>query len=122
MSSTQISPDQVATLQSRFADLINYEGDDPLAPIDPLTYKDSGGDGVLHIAAYRGDIEAVALLLDAGIDPNIKGEMGYTALHYTGWQKHWKISKILIARGASLDAEKRLRNDARVVGFLMIAS
>lgn len=103
MTLKQLSHDEVASLRNRFPDLINYEDDDPQAPIDPLTYKDTGGDSLLHIAAYRGNIDAVALLLDAGVDPNIKGEMGYTALHYAGERKHWTISKVLVARGASID-------------------
>jgi hypothetical protein len=39
-----------------FADLLNYEAQDPTSPIDPLTYRAPDGDTCLHIAAHRGDL------------------------------------------------------------------
>jgi ankyrin repeat protein len=78
----ELTPNQIADLQKRYADLINYESGDPLTPIDSLNYREPGGDGLLHIAALDSDDETVALLLDAGIDPNVQGDMGYTPLHY----------------------------------------
>ena len=104
MVSPQLSSNQIIYLQKRFADLINYEGDDPTAPIDPMTYRGSGGDSLLHIAAFRGDVQSVTLLLDAGINPNIIGEMGYTPLHYAALIGDRDTASILIARGARTDA------------------
>lgn len=117
MAAPRLSPDQVAALQNRFADLINYEGDDPTAPIDPLTYKEPGGDGLLHVAASRGDVEAVTLLLDAGVDPNIRGEMGYTALHYAGMHGHRIAAEALAARGACIDATNEFGTTPDLAAF-----
>lgn len=100
----ELTPDQIESLINRFADLINYEGNDPLAPINPLTYRDSGGDSLLHIAIRRADAEAVTLLLGAGVDPNIRGDMGYTPLHYAADNRDSEMAKLLISRGASTKA------------------
>ena len=40
------------------------------------------GDTPLHIAVLRSNYEEVLVLLEAGADPNSKGDMGYTPLHY----------------------------------------
>lgn len=39
------------------------------------------GDRPIHIAATRGDIDEIQLILGHGADINCKGEHGYTALH-----------------------------------------
>ena len=39
------------------------------------------GATALHVAAENGNFELAAFLLDAGVDPNIEGAMGYRALH-----------------------------------------
>ena len=101
---TGLTSDQIAALRNSYGDLINYEGDDPLAPIDPVTYREAGGDSLLHIASLRGDHGAVAMLLGAGIDPNILGDMGYTPLHYAALGKHRKTADLLISFGARPDA------------------
>jgi hypothetical protein len=46
-------------LQEIFSDLIDYESDDPLKGIDPITYRTPEGDSCLHIAAIRGDLESM---------------------------------------------------------------
>jgi ankyrin repeat protein len=91
----------IEILRQKFADLVNYA--DFEEPIDPLTYVAPDGDTCLHIAALRGDEEAVKLLLDAGIDIHAKGDMGNTALHYAFMKKHFAVAALLIGRGASED-------------------
>lgn len=90
-------------IQRKYYYLTNYEGDDPTAPIDPLTYVDSNGDTLLHIAAQQGDAETIAFLLDSGVDVNSLGDMGATALHYAHENQHKAIAELLIRRGASTD-------------------
>lgn len=51
---------------------------DSTAPIDPLTYREAGGDHLIHIAAFTGDLRTVELLLDAGEDVDAIGDMGET--------------------------------------------
>ena len=78
----QLSPAEIAELKLAFADLLNYESEDPCTPIDPLTYCAPDNDNCLHIAAHRGDLRNVQLLVRAGLDVNRPGDMGYTPLHY----------------------------------------
>ena len=54
-----LSASELFELSVAFADLSNYESDDPTAPIDPLTYSTSDNDNCLHMAALRGDLRAV---------------------------------------------------------------
>jgi ankyrin repeat protein len=95
---SKLSPAEVAELAAAFRDLINYEGDDPTAAIDPFTYRRPDGDTCLHIAAHRADVRSVALLLKAGADPNDLGDMRSTPLHYA---KDPRIIQMLLAAGAS---------------------
>jgi ankyrin repeat protein len=98
---------EVAEIQKRYHYLINYEGDDPTAPIDPLTYTDSNGDHLLHIAAQCGDLRTIELLIKAGLDVNKEGDMGCTALHYAKLKRKDDIARFLLANGASTS----IRND-----------
>jgi ankyrin repeat protein len=78
------------------------ESEDPLEPIDPLTYRAPDGDNCLHVAAFRGDERLVNLLLKAGLDVNTQGDMGYTALHYATTPE---VIALLLSNGASATIE-----------------
>lgn len=91
---------EIEELQTKYSYLTNYESEDPEAPIDPLTYVDSNGDALLHIAAQRGDVRTVELLLRAGIDANLLGDMSNTALHYAQTEG---VAGLLLKHGASSD-------------------
>jgi ankyrin repeat protein len=93
-----LSPSELAELRAAFADLINYESEDPFEPIDPLTYCAPDRDNCLHVAAQRGNLRAVELLIKAGFDINKQGDMGYTPLHYA---KDPGVVAFLLAHGAS---------------------
>lgn len=80
--------------------LINYEHDDPCAPVDPLTYVAPDGDTGLHIASRRGDLRAVELLIKAGLELNRQGDMGYTPLHSASTPE---IVALLLSKGARVD-------------------
>jgi len=56
----------------------------------------------LHIAARRGDIRAVQLLVKGGLDVNRQGDMGYTPLHCA---KNQDIFAFLIGSGALTSIE-----------------
>ena len=101
MTSVKLSPVEIAEIQKRYHFLTNYASDDPSAPIDPLTYSDSNGDHLLHIAAQNGDLRTIKLLLTAGLDIDQLGDMGCTALHYAKLNGHEDIASFLLARGAS---------------------
>jgi len=102
-----INTNHLKVLQEKFSDLINYEADDPLEAIDPLTYRSPEGDSCLHIAAIRGDHLAVELLIKAGLDVNLQGDMGNTPLHYAKKFGHDEIVSLLVQQGASTE----IRND-----------
>lgn len=48
---------------------------------DNINSKDEDGFTALHLAADRGHVEAVKLLIDAGADLDIKTDDEETALH-----------------------------------------
>jgi len=100
---TGLTEEQVAELRSSYSHLINYEGDDPTAPIDPLTYRAADGDHLIHIAAFTGDLRTVEWLLDAGEDASALGDMGETPAHNAASNLHKDVFDLLVGRGADLD-------------------
>jgi hypothetical protein len=55
-------------------------------------------------AAKRGDGHAVHRLIGAGADLDVRGPMGYTALHWAAIRAHWAIFTELVGAGASVNA------------------
>ena len=103
----KLREDELEELARAFADLINYESDDPTDPINPLTYEDPDGDNCLHVAASRNDHRAAGLLLKAGVDVNCRGDMGSTPLHYAVKRGSVEVIRVLLEHGAS----KTLKNE-----------
>lgn len=68
--------------------------------IDFIEYRNTIDDTFLHTAAIRNDIEAVKLLVQLGLDPNITGDMGSTALHDAAYRKYIDIYEYLVEHGA----------------------
>lgn len=95
-----LTSDQVALLQHRYRDLINYQDDDPTAPINPLSYRAADGDRLIHIAARAGDDWTVEWLLNAGEDVNAMGDMSQTPAHSAATFLHKVTFDLLISRGA----------------------
>jgi len=54
----------------------------------------------LHIAAIRGDIRIIALLLDAGAEIDARGEYGHTPLNNAVGLGHVEAVRLLLSRGA----------------------
>jgi ankyrin repeat protein len=101
-------------IRNRYADLLNYSSDNILDPIDPLSYRDSNGDSLLHIAVLRGDAKTVGTLLAAGFDPNIRGDLGSTPLHYAYEPRNDEIIELLLAHGARTDIEDELGDRPKI--------
>jgi ankyrin repeat protein len=101
--SVKLTEEQIKELRTRYADLLSYGSRDIFEAIEPLTYKTPEGDSLLHIAAMRGDVDTVAMLLNAGIDPNLPGDMGNTPLHYACDKHNESLSALLISHGARKD-------------------
>jgi len=89
---------ELEELRREFKDVLNYDADDVCDPIDPLTYVAPDGDTCLHIAAHRGSLRAVQLLVKAGLNPDRQGDMGHTALHYASTPE---VVEFLLGCGAS---------------------
>ena len=106
----KLSPQDLSEIRNIYADLINYSSKNVAEPIDPLTYVNSEGDSLLHIAVLRGDERTVRLLLEAGVDPNILGDLGSTPLHYVDWNSGTKIVRLLLDHGANKDIVDKLGN------------
>jgi ankyrin repeat protein len=98
-----LKPEAIDRIQKKYSYLINYVSNDPTEPIDPITYRDSSGDSLLHIAAHRGDENTVVELLEAGMNINILGDMGSTPLHYAARGPHKGTIALLLKCGARTD-------------------
>jgi ankyrin repeat protein len=97
-----VKDSEIREIQFRYRHLVNYDETDPDAPIDPLTYVDTNGDHLIHIAARSGDLDTVKLLLEEGVNPNLLGDMGCTPLHYARMEAKADVADLLLSRGASL--------------------
>ena len=98
---------EIESILVRYPSLQNDRSENIDEPIDPMTFLDPTGDGLVHIAARAGDLATVELLVRAGIDIDAAGDMGCTALHYARMKKRDDVYSFLIAHGAS----KGIRNE-----------
>jgi hypothetical protein len=71
-------------------------------------------DYLLHYAAQIGDCRAIELLLDAGMDVDKPGCMGYTALDYAKREGHEDVVQLLLKRGASRNIRAPLGVNVRM--------
>ncbi|XP_018527467.1 BRCA1-associated RING domain protein 1 isoform X2 [Lates calcarifer] len=68
-----------------------------------VTKRNHKGETLLHLAAIKGDVEAVKELLDQGADPNLKDNAGWTPLHEACNLGHMAVVEVLVSRGALLN-------------------
>ncbi|XP_060910211.1 BRCA1-associated RING domain protein 1 [Labrus mixtus] len=61
------------------------------------------GETLLHLAAIKGDVEAVRELLDQESDPNRKDNAGWTPLHEACNLGHLAVVEVLLSNGALLN-------------------
>jgi ankyrin repeat protein len=62
------------------------------------------GENALHIAVRWGDLQAVKLLIQSGVDINKHGEEGYTPLHYACAYANPEMVELLLQSGANPEA------------------
>ncbi len=72
------------------------------AGLHPDTLADRIGTGLM-IAAWRGDLEMMALFIASGADVNKTNAVGETALMHAAWQGQQKAVEWLLARGARVN-------------------
>lgn len=66
----------------------------------------------LHVAALRGDADAIEVLLDAGADLDARGNHNRHAMHYACKAGSIDAVEVLLARGASLHVCDKLNRKA----------
>ncbi len=75
-------------------------------PQRQITSSDSQPQGrtTLHLAAMKGYIQIVHMLLEKGIDINTRDSQGWTALHLAAETGQQAVVKLLLDRGADFYA------------------
>jgi uncharacterized protein len=74
------------------------------ADASDLNVCSTDGDNALHVAVRRNDRKIAKALIDAGIDVNKAGDLGYTPLHVASMAGNLEMVKLLVASGADLFA------------------
>lgn len=90
--------DELQSLLYEYGQLPEYSG---MTLVD-LSQKSLFGDYPINIAATRGALKEVELLLMAGANVNTQGEHGYTPLHNAVEQGKIDVVKFLIKNNADL--------------------
>jgi ankyrin repeat protein len=73
--------------------------------------RDKDGSTPLHCASWKGHVQVVKLLLDAGADINAKSQndhYGDTPLHAASHGNQKDVVKVLIERGADLSSRNKI--------------
>lgn len=73
--------------------------------------RDKDGSTPLHCACWKGHVEVVRVLLDAGADINAKNQndhYGDTALHAAAHGNQKDVVEILIKRGANVNSKNKI--------------
>ncbi|XP_033966066.1 BRCA1-associated RING domain protein 1 [Pseudochaenichthys georgianus] len=75
----------------------------PPSGIPAVMKRNHKGESPLHLAAIKGDVEAVKAFLEQGADPNLKDNAGWTPLHEACNLGHLPVVEVLVSGGALLN-------------------
>lgn len=78
----------------------------------PSTFTDHSGNTALHLAAEKGHMGIVQLLLDTGIDINAANKDAQTCLHIAVSQNNTSMASLLLEKGASAEKKNGLGQNA----------
>ena len=86
---------------------LDYSGHVEFLGIEISSPHTKGGfdSTLLHLAAYRGDLEACDLLIQNGADVNARGNLQNTPLHDAALANNDKIIEFLLVNGANKNLE-----------------
>ncbi|HSW75869.1 MAG TPA: ankyrin repeat domain-containing protein [Candidatus Saccharimonadales bacterium] len=88
------------TLLARLVHENNVQAVQKLLAMDVLKNKDQ----LLHIAAWRGNVSLLRLLIDAGLKIEHKDLAGWTPLHEATRCSHVEVLRVLLVAGADKNA------------------
>ena len=88
---------------------LDYSGHVEFLDVDIDSPNTKGGFGstLLHLAAFRGDLEACQLLIENGALVNARGDLNNTPLHDAALADKDQVIELLLKNGA----DKKLEND-----------
>jgi hypothetical protein len=72
----------------------------------PVNLADHKGNTLLMLAAYHGNTDTVALLMDHGADPDRRNARGQTPLGGVAFKGYTGIASLLLDSGAEIDADQ----------------
>lgn len=74
---------------------------------DINTQSEGPGDMPIHHAAYAGNVEIIALLINKGVKANVQNNFTETPLHDAADQGKLDVVKLLLKNGADINAQTR---------------
>lgn len=92
--------DQLESIFARLRDTADFADTD----FSDVNACASDGDNGLHCVVRWGDLSSAKALIDAGIDVNKAGDLGYTPLHEACMQGNMEMVRLLVEHGADLFA------------------
>lgn len=92
--------DQLKSLFDKLHTTADFEGVD----FSDVNACCTDGDNALHCVVGWNDLDAAKALIDAGIDVNKAGDLGYTPLHVACIKGNEKMVRLLLDHGADLFA------------------
>jgi ankyrin repeat protein len=91
---------QLESIFARLRSTADFAG----ADFSDVNATSSDGDNALHCVVRWGDVASANALIEAGIDINKAGDLGYTPLHVACMEGNAEMVKLLIERGADIFA------------------